>query len=460
MSDRPDLANDAPRPRSLAGWALALVMVSVIFGGASRENALRVLLVELVSLPVLFLSLRAVLDGARWREIAGPLGLIAAILAIPLLQLIPLPPGVWQALPGREAMTAGLAAAGLTPGWLPFSMSPEDTHASALALTAPIAMFLVVQTLDPDESRSAMGVYLILAVLGLGLGAVQLSSGQAFLGYLYRTTNHGSLVGFFANRNHEASYLLAMLPFSAVFIARRDRGGRAELFGTAGWFMIVLVIAALGAVHSRAGLLLAAPALVGCVAVAWRAGAGRRRTRTLLILSGMIAAGVAVVLALALAPNLSRFSEDPGQETRLRSWPHVEQAATEHLPFGAGIGAFDRVYRAAEPVELITPTYLNHAHNDYLELWLEAGWAGAAVLVAVLGWLAWMSAKAWRRPPGGGADLQRAASIAVGLVVLHSFVDYPLRTLSMAVLFAFCCSVLCWPSPATGHAPSRPRPRR
>ena len=449
MSVRSDPAHGARRSGSLAGWSLGLVVVSVVFGGASRENPLQVMLVELAALPVLYLSLRALAGEMFWREIPAPLGLLALIVALPLVQIIPLPPALWQGLPGREAMSAALTAAGLTPGWMPLSMSPEDTHAALLALMAPAAMFLAVQTLDPDESRALMGAYLILAVIGLGLGAVQLSSGQASLGYLYRTTNHGSLVGLFANRNHEASYLLAMLPFAAVFVARRDRGGRSELFGTAGWFMILLVIAALGAVHSRAGLLLAAPALIGCVAVAWRAGGGRGRGRTLLVLGGMIAAGVAIVLTLALAPNLSRFSEDPGQETRLRSWPHVEQAAAAHLPFGAGIGAFDRVYRAAEPLELVTPTYLNHAHNDYLELWLEAGWPGAAILAAVLAWLAWMSARAWRRPAGGAADLQRAASVAVGVMVLHSLVDYPLRTLSMAVLFAFCCGMLCWPSAAS-----------
>lgn len=452
MPDRRDPASVARLPGSLAGWALALVVISVVFGGASRENALRVMLVELSALPVLFLAARSLTAQGAWGRISMPVGLLAAIVALPLLQLIPLPPGLWQGLPGREPLAAGLAAAGLPAGWLPFSMSPEDTHAAVLALTAPVAMFLAGSTLSTDEKRGIVGLYLVLGVIGLGLGAVQLSSGEAHLGYLYRTTNHGSLVGFFANRNHEAAYLLAMLPFAGVFIARRDRGGRSELFGTAAWFLVVLVIAALGAVHSRAGLLLAVPALVGCVAVVWRGGRGRGRNRSLLVLAGLISAGVAVVLALALAPNLSRFSEDPGQETRLRSWPYVEQAATAHLPFGAGIGSFDRVYRSAEPLDLITPTYLNHAHNDYLEIWLEAGWAGAAILAAVLAWLAWMSYRAWRRPSGGGGDLQRAASIAGILVVMHSFVDYPLRTLAMAVLFAFCCAVLTDASgEAAGH---------
>jgi hypothetical protein len=38
--------------------------------------------------------------------------------------------------------------------------------------------------------------------------------------------------------------------------------------------------------------------------------------------------------------------------------------------------------------------------------------------------------------------LQRAASIAVGAVLLHSFVDYPLRTETIAIVFAFCCGLL------------------
>ena len=152
-------------------------------------------------------------------------------------------------------------------------------------------------------------------------------------------------------------------------------------------------------------------------------------------------------MTFALAPNLARLNSDPRQEIRLQAWPYVQEIANQYLPFGSGLGSFDQVYRNAEPLELVSPDFLVHAHNEYLELWLEAGWAGAAILVLALAWLVWVSIKAWRAPIGAVFDLQRAASVAVALALAHSFVDYALRTLTMAVFFAFCCGILAWVPP-------------
>ena len=441
------LQSARPSHRALLAWVIALLIVSVIFGGASRENPLRVMLVELASLPVLYLAVRRLSAQDGWANLAGPICLLLAMAAVPLLQLIPLPPSVWQGLPLRDTATQVLAAAAVTPGWLPFSLTPADTHASLLALVAPAAMFLAVQSADADETRALAGLYLVLAVAGLVLGSGQLLSSGSSPFYLYSNTNYGSLVGFFANRNHQASFLLLCLPFAAVYVARRGRGDRAGLMANAALGFILLAIVALGAVHSRAGLILAAPALLGCLAIIWRSGTGHARPQAILVAGGSMLAAVGAVLAFALVPNLARLSADPGQEVRLQAWPYIQNLATQYLPFGSGIGSFDRVYRNAEPLELVTPTFLNHAHNDYLQLWLEAGWAGAAVLTLVVAWLVWVSFKAWRAPIGAMFDLQRAASVAVALALAHSFVDYPLRTLTMAVFFAFCCGILAWVPP-------------
>ena len=442
------MSGSGQRPTAEGGLltlaVIAFAVFTVVFGGGSRENPLRVLLIELVSAPLLFLAVRQAVREGTWRLASLPMLLFALIALIPIVQLIPLPPQVWQGLPGREASSTALSVSGLPAGWLPLSLSPLDTHASALALIAPAAMFLAAIGLDPQQARRVVVVYLGLAALGLMLGAAQLFSPPGSPFYLYRTTNPGSLVGFFANRNHEATFLLCLTPFAAVFASRRGMDEREDQLALASWAMMALIIVGLGAVHSRAGLLLAIPALLGSIAILWRAGSGRRRRGAALIGGAVMVAGIAVVAAFALEPNLSRFSEDPGQEGRLRAWPHIERAATDLLPVGAGIGAFDRVYRDIEPLEFVTTVYLNHAHNDYLETWLEAGWAGAAIIAAVLAWLAWMTLRAWLRPPGLAQDLQRAASVAVALVALHSTVDYPLRTPTMAVLFAFCCAILTW----------------
>ena len=41
--------------------------------------------------------------------------------------------------------------------------------------------------------------------------------------------------------------------------------------------------------------------------------------------------------------------------------------------------------------------------------------------------------------------LAQASSAAIFLLMAQSVVDYPLRTETLAVLFAFCCGGLAWP---------------
>src|SRR3546814_9710840 len=45
------------------------------------------------------------------------------------------------------------------------------------------------------------------------------------------------------------------------------------------------------------------------------------------------------------------------------------------------MGTFRPVFDAAERLEFVRPSYANRAHNDYLEYLLEAGVAGALLVV-------------------------------------------------------------------------------
>ena len=64
-------------------------------------------------------------------------------------------------------------------------------------------------------------------------------------------------------------------------------------------------------------------------------------------------------------------------------------------------------YRAWEPLDLMGPNFINHAHNDYLELWLETGWLAPPILAAFFLWLGRASLKAWLGPATQSAALAR-----------------------------------------------------
>ena len=419
---------------------MVLLAFSFAFGGASHSHALRLALVELASLPLLVLAARQLIIAGLWREHQFSLGLLAAVVAIPLIQLIPLPPAVWTSLPGRVQMVLALELAGLEPGWVPLSVTPDRTWRSALALTPPASLFLAMLSLSHLHRERLVQFCIAAAVAGILLGAAQLASGGL---YLWDWAEAGQIRGFFANRNHLASSLLIALPFAVIFgaatLRRRDQRTSVLWFGA---LFAGLVVVALAAIRSRAGITLFGPVMLISLLAAWIAAGRGRPGKGLLVMVGSIGAALTAVAVLALPPVLARFGTEGAPEVRLERWPLVAETAQTYLPLGSGVGSFDAVYRSVEPLEELDGSFFNQAHNDYLETWLEAGWLGIGVILAFLVWYARRCWAAWKSPPSREGDLQRAASIGIGILLLHSAGDYPLRTVTLAVVFAMCCGLL------------------
>lgn len=427
---------------SVAIASAVLLAFSFAFGGSSQNHALRLALVELASLPLLVLAGGRLIHTSEWREHRLALGLLAAAVAVPLCQLIPLPPAVWTALPGRDQMVLGLQLAGLEPGWAALSMTPDRTWASALALAPPAAFFLAMLSLTEVQRGRLVHFFLAATIAGMFLGAAQLATGADIL-YPWIGAGADSAKGFFANRNHLASSVLVALPFAVVIGAatlRRRNGRRSALWSAA--LFAGLVVIALAAIRSRAGITLFAPVLVISLLAAWIAAGRGRPGPGLLVLVGGFGAALTAVAVLALPPILARFDTEGSPEARFERWPLVAQTAQTYLPLGTGIGSFDAIYRSVEPLEELDSTFFNQAHNDYLETWLETGWMGIGLILAFLVWYGRRCWTAWKAPPLREGDLQRAASIGIGVLVLHSTVDYPLRTVTLTVVFALCCGLL------------------
>jgi O-antigen ligase len=304
-------------------------------------------------------------------------------------------------------------------------------------------MFLGVISLSPEDRLRGVQILLVASAAFVVLGAVQLASGGERF-YPWRTTAAGNVVGMFANRNHLATLCLVALPFTTMLAGRavRRNGPRDRMVLGAAILLTVSLVVALAVIRSRAGLALFIPILGLSLIAAWFAAGKGRPPLPLIGLAAAVSSAMTAVVLFALAPILARFDQSGIREGRFENWPTVQAAAETYLPFGSGIGSFDAVYRSVEPLGRLDATFFNQAHNDYLELWLETGWLGAALFAAFMVWFTKRSWTAWR---GGGStdrSVQRSASIAIVAVLLHSAIDYPLRTLTMAVVFAMCCAFL------------------
>ncbi len=418
---------------------LALLATLWVAGGASRGDVSGQVIVRTVAT---LLLASTILLGARPAR-ANQLGLLPivtlliAAMALPLLQLIPLPPSWWQELPGRAIFVDAASASGQSQPWRPWAIVPGGAVNAAASLLVPITALALVAQLRDDERTWLPGILLTMVAASTITGLLQFSGMGANNPLINDSV--GQVSGTFANRNHLALFLAigCLLAPAWAFLDDRRPGWRAPV-ALALVLLFVLTILATG---SRAGLALGVFALaLGPLMVrANIARALRRYPRWVLpALAAAIIAVVAIFVLASVAADRAvainrALAVDPGQDMRSRALPTVFNMVMTYFPAGAGLGGFDPLFRLHEPFGLLKTTYFNHAHNDWLEVVLDAGILGAAVLIAAVGWWAWASIRVWRY----GDTIGRLGSVMLLLVMIASLFDYPARTPMIMVTIVF-----------------------
>jgi O-antigen ligase len=359
-----------------------------------------------------------------------------------LLYLIPIPAFIWSPLPGRMPIALGFEQLGLHPSWQPMSVAPYDTITAGLTLLPPIAMIAVIVRLRAYSKTGLVAAMLLGAALGVGLGIVQLESGSENY-YLQAEHNAGTASGFFANPNHMATLLLMCIPFLAAIVRNQMDESSLNPRRTLGIIVAAMagvVLAVLGLVLNRsgAGIALAVPVVLLSAMIV--------KTPPLMLARPIIAVAVLSALAFVCVLVVPVGKGMPAKmansvATRQEFLSTGLKVAGDYFPFGSGIGTFAPVYRLREDVQTLDLTaYVNHAHDDYLETLIEAGLLG---IVLVVMFLIWFGRNCWRAVRQEPRDpIALAGGIAAATVLLHSVVDYPLRTSALSVLFAVSLGML------------------
>ncbi|HYD25615.1 MAG TPA: O-antigen ligase family protein [Croceibacterium sp.] len=451
---------DGSRRQSALKFGALTLLIAACFlmGGASRADVKSLVVLQPLSVVCLAIFL-ADFRAIRWNVIRYPLLLLTVLAAIIAIQLVPLPPSVWTNLPGHEPFAATARTVGLEQPWRPISLSPDLTLGTLVGLCVPFAALVGFASLPADRTRDLLPVLIVGGALSALLGLAQMSSGVQSRLYLFEVTNRGLPVGFLANRNHQALLLAMLWPMLAVWASfpaePRFQGVKRWICAAVAIFLLPLMLAT----GSRAGLVLAVVGLAMAF-LFWRgqqapATAGRwgKWLPGLVFGLGAVVLGAAVFLSRDEAVQRAA-GMDLSDESRLEYMPTLLKITWDFFPVGSGFGGFDPLFRYYEPEALLSPSYLNHAHNDLLEVVLAGGLAALVLLGLFVAWIARRGIVALRR--SDGRTTGRLARLALGMIammLLSSLVDYPLRTPLLAVICAVACGWL-----ADTENPQRPRP--
>jgi exopolysaccharide production protein ExoQ len=427
--------------------ALSLLLFAAFaLGGGGSSFALANLTVQLTAIGVLSAHRAAAL--AFWRESSLALqALIVVSLAIPIFQLIPLPPSVWSALPGRELAVRALELVG-GPGWRPLSLDPLRTLLTLTALVTPLAVLVAGWSLRGQRLLDLGWLTVGLGLVTVLLGALQLGPGNA--GFtLFGAREPGAFVlGTFANRNSTALFLGFAVGLAALLPAPKAHAAILPLRLAACSLLLVAIILT----KSRTGLVLALIplGLASLRLLFWaiqRRNGARSHARgsgtAVLAAIGAIAligtgtAGLFLVAPGRVGETIERFQakDDP----RRFIWDDATYAAERYWPVGAGTGTFDEVFQIDESLENMTMRRAGRAHNDYIELAIESGVPGLAVAGL---WLLLLGGLSWRVRHSPQRWAAWTASGFLLAIALQSITDYPLRNQTILAFAGFALLLL------------------
>jgi O-antigen ligase len=273
------------------------------------------------------------------------------------------------------------------------------------------AMPMTAMCVDPDRLRSYLiGFGAVVVIFALNLIMQQVMNlhyieGYDFEGYAWPLLDPNC-----------AAAILNMGMIPAFWLAIRERSPfkRLNVTRSFGLFIFMLLAYAMVLTHSKAGMLSGA---VGC----WMIVCSRYGWRWLPL--GMIAATLALLLAVPLAPDLI-LSLVGSVESRLPIWRAALALMTIAPWSGLGLGSFGVYYQQLDP-----ENWYWYAHNDQLQFIVEMGFPAALVFVVLV---LTVAATTWR-----GNIASAATMFAVLLMSMFEFQFYmPALSIAMGLALA------------------------
>ncbi|MGX9120263.1 O-antigen ligase family protein [Mesorhizobium sp. BHbsci] len=406
MSDRP-----SEWDKYLLG---SVLFISLLIGGGTASGLYTDTLIEVAAI----ITAAAVFSQTSGQRIPYTiLWLLIFAVALVILQIVPLPAAIFNGL--RPEPLLGISWLAGQSGFRFVSVGVGRTIECLLYLVASAAFFLSVLRLRTEQVQGLLPFFFMGVICNGLAGAIQysLSDDIAIEGLLPFTIN----AGLFANQNHFAALLFVSIPFVVYYGLFRGH----LLSGSLGLVSLLLLLLAAG---SRAGVLIGLAITVLSVVFL----SARSRVSGLSILAIFIGLSVYTIGAWT---RIDAEVVDPafGRGEFART---TIEGIKENLATGVGFGNFQKAYQIYEKEGMIFKQYVNHAHNDYLEIAFEGG--VLAILLMMFYFILLLAGLVRiRRDP-----LQKAAFLSVSFLLIHSLVDYPLRTEALAMTFAYMNAII------------------
>jgi O-antigen ligase len=419
---------------------------------------------------VLLGAVLAVIIGRKDLEWAGSWGsapVPAALMGLVIFQLVPLPEPLVRLLRLDNSISNANLPGSEHHFFSRLSIAPYNTRIHLILLVCCAVTFFFARMLGQDrERRRRLVTWLVaLGTFEALYGLVQYLTGwQRIFGYV-KKYNLEEATGTYINRNHFAGFLEMAIPFGVALVLYENaklprkviRGQNARIKQVLGgrklsriglWLLAATVmVAGLFFSLSRMGII-SAVASLGVMA----AFSGFQRKAGISVAAAIMACGIILVLWMGAGPALGRFgmiSEEytSTDESRWSLWKDTARLIGGHPLLGSGLGTFPVAFTRVQSTFL--GQFVNHAHNDYLEIASDLGIPAAALFFGSTGALL---ARVARKAASSEASFERAMALgclgSIAAILLHSFTDFNLYIPANALMFSLILGLAASISPA------------
>ncbi|HTV66141.1 MAG TPA: O-antigen ligase family protein, partial [Bryocella sp.] len=325
-----------------------------------------------------------------------------------------------------------------------------------LWLAYGIFAFLAAQSFRSGGWRKRFGIaFSVFGCLLALFAIVQKFAGNGKIYWVVKNQAAADFFGPYANHSHYAGLMEMLVPFPLVLAMGRFTAVPARV-----WYGCTALIMGSSIFLSRSrGGVIALVIELGVLTVL--ASQGRPRRSQIGLWSGF---GLLLLFCILLVrPHglWDRFlqvgmpADKAHDENRLTMLEDSFSMVRARPLLGWGFGNFAVVYPSFR--SFYTDFTVNAAHDDVMELTVETGLAGLAVVIAFLYLLyrrGIRNSKPWRHDPG--ANIALAALVGCTGLVVHSFFDFNLQVPANTALFF----VLAVMATATVSEPVTARPAR
>lgn len=349
-----------------------------------------------------------------------------------------------------------------------------DPAATAVSLVLGVSyslLFLLIISLFSTRTRLIvlLGVLVVSGTVQGFYGTFMALSGFEWRLFGETISSNSTANGTFVNRNHFAGYIELTLacgiglmmalrstePWSWASTIEVIMGPKARLR-----LALVILVIALVMTRSRGGNVAFFTAMLAMSAVFIVRNRKNRRRNILILLSLILIDTLVISQYFGLEKLKDRIVN-----TRLVD--RVKTVEVNHIPVeivqkaneirgqvmidamplamknpivGQGAGSFETTY--SQYADVSVRLHFDHAHNDYLQFFIEYGAIGAVLLAIFIGWVLYYALAAlWQTRSLFRNGLGLGISIGLVSIMIHSFTDFNLQIPANAATFITLCAI-------------------